>query len=61
MSLPMRIKGAKELADTLKTLIALEREAFGIDRNEAPADALTNLLRSIGQSSALPLSNDEPD
>ena len=59
VSLPTRIKGAKELSDTLKTLIALEREAFGIDRNEAPADALTNLLRAIGQSSALPVCDDE--
>lgn len=30
ISLPQRIKGVKELADTLKTLIGLEREAYGI-------------------------------
>ena len=30
ISLPQRIKGVKELADTLKTLIALEREAWGL-------------------------------
>lgn len=58
MSLPSRVDTMKKLADTLKTLIALEREAFGIDRNEAPADALSNLLRAIGQSSALPVCDD---
>lgn len=58
MSLPSRVDTMKKLSDTLKTLIALEREAFGIDRNEAPADALTNLLRAIGQSSALPVCDD---
>jgi hypothetical protein len=31
ISLPARIDGVKKLADTLKTLIGLEREAFGID------------------------------
>lgn len=30
ISLPQRIKGVKELADTLKTLVALEREAWGL-------------------------------
>jgi hypothetical protein len=31
IEIPMRIASAKKLADILKTLIALEREAFGID------------------------------
>lgn len=38
ISLPQRIKGMKELADTLKTLIGLEREAWGIDGGRDPAD-----------------------
>lgn len=30
ISLPQRIKGVKELADTMKVLVALEREAYGL-------------------------------
>lgn len=30
ISLPQRIKGVKELAETLKVLVAMEREAYGI-------------------------------
>lgn len=30
ISLPTRIKGVKELAETMKTLVGLEREAYGI-------------------------------
>jgi hypothetical protein len=39
IELPGRIKGAKELADTLATLIRLEREAYGISGtpDDAPA------------------------
>lgn len=37
ISLPGRAKTMKDLGDTLKTLITLEREAFGID-NEPPKD-----------------------
>jgi len=37
ISLPVRIKGVKELADTMKTLIGLEREAYGITDANAPA------------------------
>lgn len=33
IALPSRIKGMKDLADTLKTLVGLERQAFGIDDN----------------------------
>jgi hypothetical protein len=48
ISLPQRIKGVKELAETLKTLIGLEREAYGLDANAAPdKDALTDLLHRI--------------
>jgi uncharacterized protein YbjT (DUF2867 family) len=40
ISLPQRIKGVKELADTLKTLVGLEREAYGIatEPEKPPAD-----------------------
>jgi hypothetical protein len=40
ISLPQRIKGVKELADTLKTLVGLEREAYGIatEPDRPPAD-----------------------
>lgn len=34
ISLPQRIDGVKKLAETLKTLIGLEREAFGIDERK---------------------------
>lgn len=36
ISLSQRIKGVKELADTLKTLVGLEREAYGITEAEKP-------------------------
>lgn len=35
ISLPVRIKGVKDLADTMKVLIAMEREAYGIVSAEA--------------------------
>jgi hypothetical protein len=37
ISLPQRIKGVKELAEALKVLIGLEREAYGIRPLEEPA------------------------
>jgi hypothetical protein len=36
ISLPQRIKGVKELAETLKVLIGLEREAYGISQIPEP-------------------------
>jgi hypothetical protein len=43
VSLPVRIKGVKELAETMKTLVGMEREAYGIVAAEAddgrPKDA----------------------
>ena len=45
ISMPGRVKSMKDLSDTLKTLIALERQAFGLDdENNKPVDALTALL-----------------
>lgn len=38
LSLTGRIKGTKELADTLKTLVALEREAYGLATSADPED-----------------------
>lgn len=32
ISLPARIKGVKDLADALKVLVSMEREAYGIDK-----------------------------
>lgn len=37
ISLPARVKSMKDLGDTLRVLVALEREAFGIS-SEAPKD-----------------------
>jgi hypothetical protein len=63
ISMPGRVKSMKDLSDTLKTLIALERQAFGLDdENNKPVDALTALLDRIshGNSSALsPVAQDK--
>lgn len=63
ISLPGRVKSMKDLSDTLKTLIALERQAFGLDdENNKPVDALTALLErvSTGNSSAFKPIADDP-
>lgn len=52
ISLPQRIKGVKELADTLKTLIALEREAYGIDK-KADDDQTGKTLTDAERASRL--------
>ena len=41
MSLPSRIDSAKKLGETLKVLIALEREAYGVDKEVKPDTGLT--------------------
>lgn len=41
ISLPSRIDGVKKLAETLKTLIGLERQAFGIDDRGGAEDPST--------------------
>ena len=64
ISMPGRVKSMKDLSDTLKTLIALERQAFGLDdENNRPVDALTALLErvSTGNSSAFKPIADDPD
>lgn len=51
ISLPGRTKTMKDLGDTLKTLIALERQAFGLDTAPpSSVDPLTTLLHSIASS-----------
>ena len=64
ISVPGRVKSMKDLSDTLKTLIALERQAFGLDdENNKPVDALTALLErvSTGNSSAFKPIADDPE
>jgi hypothetical protein len=47
ISMPSRVDSAKKLVDTLKTLIGLEREAFGIDERGSLTKSLEDLLESI--------------
>lgn len=64
ISMPGRVKSMKDLSDTLKTLIGLERQAFGLDdENNKPVDALTALLErvSTGNSSAFKPIADDPE
>lgn len=64
ISMPGRVKAMKDLSDTLKTLIGLERQAFGLDdENNKPVDALTALLErvSTGNSSAFKPIADDPE
>ena len=52
MSTPSRIVSMQKLADTMKTLIGLEREAFGIDKEvEQKLDPLGDLLKSLTNTS----------
>lgn len=57
-----RIDSMKKLAETLKTLIGLEREAFSIkdESDEAPASALATLLAKVS-GSALKVIKDGED
>lgn len=53
INLPNRVKAIKELSDTMKTLVALERQAYGLEEKEnTTADALTTLLESIAQGNS---------
>lgn len=50
ISLPGRAKTMKDLGESLRVLVGLERQAFGMDdKDNAPEDALTALLRGISQ------------
>jgi hypothetical protein len=51
ISLPGRAKTMKDLGESLRVLVALERQAFGLDDKEDGAeDPLTALLKSIQSS-----------
>lgn len=62
ISLPGRTKTMKDLGDTLKTLVGLERQAFGLDETPASAiDPLTAMLQKIAEannSAFQPVAND---
>ena len=64
ISLPGRAKTMKDLGESLRVLVALERQAFGLDdKDNRPVDALTELLHDIAGrsgSSFAPVAND-PD
>ncbi len=47
LSLPSRIKGMKDLADALKTLVALERQAFNIDERVGEDNQIAVIERRI--------------
>ena len=48
VSLPERAKTAKTLAETLRITVDMERQAFGMDKDQGPAaDPLTSLLKTI--------------
>ena len=48
ISLPGRAKTMKDLGESLRVLVTLERQAFGLDdKDSKPQDALTTLLQSI--------------
>lgn len=56
ISTPGRIDSVKKISETLKNLIALEREAFGLDAAKplTPGDALDNLLTALdGRTASL--------
>lgn len=56
ISMPQRIDSVKKLAETLKVLVVMERQAFGIKDDEAdkPTDGIRRLLKEIdGQTASL--------
>lgn len=53
ISLPVRIKGVKDLADTMKVLITMEREAYGIVSAETEKPPATELDVSRLSTAAL--------
>ena len=50
IALPSRVDTAKKLAETLKVLIGLEREAFNIDGNKSPGLTLDDFLDAIANA-----------
>jgi len=57
-SLPQRIKGTTDLVSAYKTLIALERQAFGIDETGGGEGGIDDLLKQIYQRNR-PLVDDD--
>ncbi len=51
LDLPARIKGTKELADTLRILIGLEREAYGMDNTPDGGTVFGRIERVIVRAS----------
>lgn len=51
ISLPARVDALKKLADALRTLITLEREAFGIDAKKTFGQTLDEFLDSVAGAS----------
>jgi len=52
ISLPGRAKTMKDLGESLRVMVALERQAFGLDdKGNTPADDLTSLLHGIAKTS----------
>ena len=53
ISLPGRAKTMKDLGESLRVLVALERQAFGLDdKDNAQVDALTSLLHGIATTNS---------
>lgn len=53
IQLPNRVRSMKDLGDTLKTLVGLEVQAYGLDKKqEEKADDLTALINRIAQSNS---------
>lgn len=53
ISLPGRAKTMKDLGESLRVLIALERQAFGLDdKDNTPVDPFAAMLNRIAQGSA---------
>lgn len=64
IGLPGRAKTMKDLGETLRVLVALERQAFGLDdKDNAPVDAFTSMLQRIatGNSSAFQAVAHDPE
>lgn len=53
ISLPGRAKTMKDLGESLRVLVTLERQAFGLDdKDQKPQDSLTTLLQTIAGGNA---------
>lgn len=63
ISSAQRISSMKNLAETLKILIGMEREAYGIksDNDTPPENALAALMGQISGKTLRPVSKDESD